>query len=543
MPGRDATPLQSTRCGGGFGQVELASGWAVEAVSGAGALFGANGLRFGADGRLYVAQAFGSQVSAIEPATGRLHVVVPPDGGIVAPDDLAFDTRGIMYATEVFSGRVSSRTARGTVEVRAGDLPVANGITVHQDRLFVDEFRIGGRILELDPGGRTPRVIARDLPLPNALAAGPDGYLYFPLVLRGEVARVRIEGGGLEVFASGLDLPTAVKLDGQGRLVVVQAGSGDIIRFDLRSRRATAVARVRPGIDNLAFSPEGALYVSHFTDGGVARIEEDGGETPIVARGMLGPFGIAEGPDGRFYVADGMSYAVLSRDGDVQRPSMLLQHGFPGYVRGIAVSARGDIYLSNSAGDIALLVPGRDVERLATGLEHVTGLAVAPDSAVVACESGAGRLLSIRKGDAPRVLARGLRGPTAVAAHDDGSYLVTESGAGRVVHWQHGEVRERLSGLQEPHGVAVRGDHAYVVDRAARSLHVLSLSSGSSRVIARGLPVGDPPGVRRPVLPGIPGIMPGPLLPFTGLAAACDGSLVLSGDGDGSVRRLRPETP
>ena len=31
------------------------------------------------------------------------------------------------------------------------DLPGANGITIHNDRVFIDEFRRGGRIFELYP--------------------------------------------------------------------------------------------------------------------------------------------------------------------------------------------------------------------------------------------------------------------------------------------------------------------------------------------------------------------------------------------------------
>lgn len=518
----------------------MALGWTAELALGPSALFGANGLHFGPDGQLYVAQAFGSQVSRIDPATGTVGLVSRQDGALVAPDDLAFDSQGVMYATEVFSGRVSARARDGGVRVLAGDLPVVNGITVHQERIFVDEFRVGGRVLELYRDGRAPRVIAQDQVLPNALTAGPDGYLYFPLVVNGEVARVPIDGGAVEVFISGLDLPTAVKFDPQGRLIVVQSGSGEVTRYELPSRLATRVARVRPGIDNLAFSASGELFVSHFTDGGIDRIGADGSEQALVRAGILGPYGLAEAPDGRLFFADGMSYGVLSPDGTIERPSMLLRHGFPGYVCGIAVAADGTLYLGNSAGGIASFVPGQEADFLATELDQVMGLAVAPDGSVLACEAGGGRLLSIRKGAEPRVLASGLKQPTAVAVAGDGSYLISEAGSGRVLHWQHGSLTTMKSGLVQPHGIAVQGDAVYVVDRADKSLHALSLASGKSSVVAHGLPVGTAAGVVPHVLPGIPGIMPGPLLSFTGLTATRDGGLALSGDADGSLLRLRP---
>ena len=69
--------------------------------------------------------------------------------GFVAPDDIAFDDGGVLFATEVMDGRVSARLPNGATRVVAADLPGANGIVFHRGRLFVDEFRPGGRILEL----------------------------------------------------------------------------------------------------------------------------------------------------------------------------------------------------------------------------------------------------------------------------------------------------------------------------------------------------------------------------------------------------------
>ena len=142
-------------------------------------LFGANGLRTGPDGRIYIAQVSGSQISAVDIATGRLETISPKGGDIVAPDDLAFDAAGNIYATEVLNGRVTVRDAAGHSRVLRGDLPVANGITIYRGRLFISECRPGGRILELDLSGGEPRVLCADVPMPNAMEVGPDGLLYF----------------------------------------------------------------------------------------------------------------------------------------------------------------------------------------------------------------------------------------------------------------------------------------------------------------------------------------------------------------------------
>ncbi len=118
-------------------------------------LFGANGLRTGPDGRLYIAQVTGSQISALDVNTGEIETISAKGGDIIAPDDLAFGADGSLFATEVMDGRVSMRDAAGTARVLRDDLPSANGITVHQGRLFVNECR-----------GRRPAV--RDGPRPAA---------------------------------------------------------------------------------------------------------------------------------------------------------------------------------------------------------------------------------------------------------------------------------------------------------------------------------------------------------------------------------------
>src|SRR3954466_1773461 len=88
-----------------------ADGWRLERLTAPNRLFGANGLRTGPDGRVYVAQVTGSQISALDRTTGQLDTVSPKGGDIVAPDDVAFDASGNLYATEVMDGRVSMRDA------------------------------------------------------------------------------------------------------------------------------------------------------------------------------------------------------------------------------------------------------------------------------------------------------------------------------------------------------------------------------------------------------------------------------------------------
>src|SRR3954465_5137848 len=146
-----------------------ADGWNLERLTAPSRLFGANGLRTGPDGRVYIAQVTGSQVSALDVATGELDTVIANGGDIVAPDDIAFDPHGNLYATEVMDGRVSVRDVGGATRVLRDDVPSANGIPFPPGRLFVGECREAGRLMEFDLGGGPPRILLENAPSPNAM--------------------------------------------------------------------------------------------------------------------------------------------------------------------------------------------------------------------------------------------------------------------------------------------------------------------------------------------------------------------------------------
>ena len=496
-------------------------------------------MRWGPDGQLYVAQAFGSQISAVDVATGAARVVAPADGAVVGPDDLAFDSRGNMFVTEVMSARVSAIAPNGTVSVIASDVPVANGITVHDDRIFMSEFNPDGRIWELDANGAPPRLIAEHQMMPNALCLGPDGMLYYPLVPLGEVWRVRVDGGAPERVIGGLNTPTAVKFDAMGRLFAVESGSGEISLIDPATGTKSCFARVAYGIDNFAFAPDARMFVSHFTDGEVIEIAPGGAQRVAVAGGMTGPFGLAVNEHGEVLVADGMSLAVVDRQGTVSRPAMLLQHGFPGYVRGVAAGRPGEFIVTNSAGQCARYRPGAEAEVLADGLDQAMGVIMTANEEVVLCEAGAGRVVAIGADGMARVLASGLDRPTGLAEAPGGGLFVTEAGAGRLCHIDHDGPRLVIDGLDEPHGVTVSGGAAVVLDRGAGTL-CRADGRGGHAVIARNLPLGAHGGMHPNVLPGIADLMPGPLLPFADLATLPDGRIVLGADDCGALLAVAP---
>lgn len=515
-----------------------APGWSLHRLTPPSRLFGANGLRTGADGRIYIAQVTGSQISALDIGTGAVEAISPKGGGIVAPDDVAFDNDGRLIATEVMNGRVSV-LENGSSRVVRDDVPSANGITVHKGRLFIGECRPGGRLLELGLDGSAPRVILENVPSPNAMEFGPDGLLYFPVMDANEIWRIDPDAGGEPERVTGdLGVPDSVKFDADGFIVSTQVFSGQVLRIDPRNGDKTVLAQLNPGLDNCTFA-DGRLFVSSFT-GEITEILPDGGTRSALPGGLNWPLDLAVGADGALYVADGTFFYRLS-EGEKQIAGMLFTPGYPGFLRGLTLAAPGEFVVTTANGEVARYRPDTsETDVLASGFDQLYGVALATDGSAVVVEQGTGRVLAIRSGDT-EVLADGLRLPVGVTLGTDGAVLVSESGAGRVVKLVRGKAVTLVDGLQQPHGVLIRDGLLYIVDAGLKCVIEVDLETGARQTIASDLPVGAPAGVVPKPLLGMPPFS-GPQGPFAGIAAGPDGSLYISADADGSVLALRPST-
>jgi sugar lactone lactonase YvrE len=512
-----------------------ADGWRLERLTVPSRLFGANGLRTGPDGRVYVAQVTGSQISALDLQTGRLDTVSAKGGDIIAPDDVAFDARGNMYATEVMDGRVSVREPGGETRVLRDDLPCANGITVHQGRLFVNECREGGRLMELDGSGSIVRTLAESLPSPNAMEVGPDGMLYYPLMTANEIWRVDPNGGEPQRVAGDLGVPDAVKFDSEGFIVSTQVASGQVLRIDPRSGSKTVLAQLTPGLDNLTFVGD-RLLVSNFT-GEITEILPGGDTATVLPGGLNWPLDLTVGDDGNLYVADGTYFYVVRADGSLETVGMLFSPGYPGFLRGVAATGPDEFVVTTSGGQVATYRPSAgETTYLATEFDQLYGVATRGDTVVFA-ELGTGRVHTLRSGNV-ETLASGLQDPIGIAFAPDGAALVAESGAGRVARLSGSRAETVVDGLQRPQGILVADGQLYIVDAGTKEVIAFDLDSKERRTIASGLPIGPPPGVEPKPLKGMPPFS-GPQGPFAGIASASDGTLYVSADGDGSVLALQ----
>jgi sugar lactone lactonase YvrE len=516
----------------------LAEGWTLDRLTQPSRLFGANGMRTGADGRIYVAQVAGSQVSAIDIDTGVIEAISPKGGAIVGPDDLVFDEEGNLYVTEITENQVRMLAPNGTSRVICDNMPVANPITYYQGRLIAGECRIGARIMELDRNGGAPRVIIDNVPMANAFDVGPDGKLYFPVMGTNEIWRVSLDGGAPEVVAKDLGVPDSVKFDPQGNIISTQVASGQVLRIDPRTGDKTVLADIGPGLDNSTFVGN-RLFVSHIT-GSIHEILEPGKIRPLVEKGLQWPMGLAEGVDGTLFVADGGFTYTLPRGGNLELAGLLFTPGFPGFTRGVAAgSAAGEWIVTTANGDVTRWRPAEQKhEVLANGYDKLMGVAVASGGAVVFAESGTGRVL-VTEGGATTVLASGLNKPVGVAVGSDGTCYVADAGAGKVVKLSRGKAETVLDGLKQPEGIAFHNGKLYILDVFTKELIECDVATRARRTIAANLPVGVPPGVVLKYL-GAVGDMCGPMVSFADVAAGADGTLYVAGDAEGCVLAIRP---
>jgi len=520
----------------------VAEGWRLERLTPPSRLFGANGLRTGPDGRLYIAQVTGSQISALDVRTGRIDTISAKGSDIIAPDDVAFGPDGTMYATEVMDGRVSALAKDGRARVLRDDLPCANGITVHDGRLFINECRDGGRLMELALDGGAPRVLLENLPSPNAMEVGPDGMLYYPLMTANEIWRVDLDSKGPsepQRVVGDLGVPDAVKFDSDGYIVSTQVASGQVLRIDPRSGEQTVLAQLTPGLDNLAIV-DGRLFASNFT-GEITEIVGGGETRTMLPGGLNWPLDLAIGDDERLYVADGTYFYAVGADGSLQTVGMLFSPGYPGFLRGLAPAGPGEFVVTTSGGQVARYRPAsNETDYLATDFDQLYGVAIGPGQTIVFAELGTGRVHALRSGNV-ETLASDLQDPVGVAIAPDGSPLVAESAAGRVMKLTGSGADVVVDGLQKPQGLLVRDGQLYIVDAGAKEVVAFDLNSKARNTIASGLPVGTPPGVEPKPLKGMPPFS-GPQGPFAGIAAGPDGSLYVSADADGSVLALRRDS-
>ncbi|MDQ1923887.1 SMP-30/gluconolactonase/LRE family protein [Massilia pseudoviolaceinigra] len=197
----------------------------------------ANGIRFGPDGAMYVADYVEHTIYRIDPASGAV-AVHAREAAMSQPNDLTITAAGVIYASDPDwkknAGRVWRIDPDGKVTLAADQLGTANGIDVSPD----------GRTLYVNES------VQRHI---WAFTIAPDGTL-----------------GGKRRIASfadfGLD---GMRVDVDGNLYVTRIGKGTVVKMSPQGRILAEIALPGKKPSNISFGgPDGrTAYVTEVENG------------------------------------------------------------------------------------------------------------------------------------------------------------------------------------------------------------------------------------------------------------------------------------
>lgn len=246
------------------------------------------------------------------PTRYNAHIVLR---GLARPDDLVFDQQGHLLFSDYYNGTVSRVNTNGTVTVLLHGLAGPEGLVVLSDGTLVIAEQRTNRILALPPGAFTPNVL-RTLPGMPSTAACKDGVdgialdptnntLIIPDSPTGNVYRMSLDGQSLTLLASGITRPVGATVDAQGTIYVADECGGALWRItpDGKTTRIGGFGM----LDDVVLDTHGNALVIDLAPSIHALIRlnlSTGARTTLASRGFIEPQGLAIDARGDIYVSD-----------------------------------------------------------------------------------------------------------------------------------------------------------------------------------------------------------------------------------------------
>ena len=482
-----------------------------------------NGISFGPDGTLWVANVLGATITQIDPETGDILSRLTAADGVLFPDDVVVAGDGTIYWTDIGLGTVFKRLPDGTtfplVLPIPGGLNSANPLTLNEDgtRLWAAGCYGGppanNSFVELDSSGADPangiiNVLRADIPgcASNGMSYN-DGFLYSPQPFTNEILRLDPALGADQVpvpVTTGYSVPIGTAFDSNGDLYALAQGVGEIVRVDIddpdTANNRTVIAEIPVGwADNIAILPvDGAddrIFVSSASDSVIAEVLPGGTLRTVVPGNFQLPFGVAVIHD-RVYSAHIAGIVEYDRNTHEQIGHYRAAFGLsqlPAVTSMIAWD-HNLVVMSALTGQISVWDP-------ATNTPVAEGLVFPPTDAQpfrgdLIVTQGNGEIVRLAAdltpidviGNVPGASGLAAKGKNVyVADHDDGTIL-------QII--RRGKVLATptvvVDGLAGPEGIDIVGNQLYVVEGLAQTLTRVNLKTGTRRVVADELGLQDP---------------------------------------------------
>lgn len=232
---------------------------------------------------------------------------------------------------------------------------------------------------------------------------------------------------------------------------------------------------------DLTFGPDGQLYVADKFGNRIVVMDPDTLEvTDVIADGLLpGVHDISFGPDGKAYVAvtGASAIAVLANGPEGYAIESALQP-FP-RTEGVLAHSNGRTYIMSSGTGELVMMQGRDLLDVVSGMPGAHDVAEAPDGTIWVADNMQLRLVrfsqDLEQLQVIQGVGFGFAGPRYLDFDEAGRLIVADQDAHRILLID--PVDERLVGVlgdgtpgkgpykfDDPEGVAVRGNAYYFAD-------------------------------------------------------------------------------
>ena len=508
-----------------------------------------DGLTFGPDGNLYVANWHGRDIVVMNPDSGEIVDRIGNDVGVDTSAGVAFGPDDTLYWTSFWDGGVCGLTSGGKKTCQDFD-GFSLSVTVSDGgRLFASAGPLADILYELDPAlVDPPRLIAN---IPGVIAHfdfGPDGWLYAPIQYAGEIVRVNVDSEPVivETVAAGIPWVWAVRFDSQGQLHAV-AGMDPlhdrIIRVDTDTGASEMVAQMPSGLGELVFNGDDRLFAAQTYNGAIYEVLANGEVRTASPGGVTAAGDVAVLPrlDGES-VFLGDSFWLREFDAATgEERSVARVTSFPGsVVEAQTVAADGENLILTSFWRNAVQVwnPWTQEELERYDDFNMPANAIRFQGDLVVAELGTSSVVRASAADPSQrvTIATNLDTPAGLAA-SDGDLWVSDYGKGSILQLvANGEAlaepRLVATDLAGPEGLTLTPDgRLLVVETGAGRLSAIDLETGETSIVSTGLgtTANNPEGAT-------------PTWVFSGVAVSPSGAIYVTGDAANVIYRI-PSAP
>lgn len=466
-----------------------------------------NGMSFGPDGTLWVANVFGATITQIDPESGAIISRLTAADGVFFPDDVIVASNGDIYWTDIGIGVVFKKPA-GAPAVPLAALSSANPLTLSDDetRLFAAGCYgappLNNDFVEIDPvnGGIIDTFRSN---VPGCASNGMswnDGFLYSPQPFEDRILRIDPDTGEITTVTENWPVPIGTAFDSQGNLYSLAQGIGEVVRVDIDDPdtlgNRTVIAEIPfAWADNIAIDDRDRIFISSATDSQIAEVLADGSLRTVVA----GQFQLAGGAnviDDIVYSTHPSGIVAYDRTTGAQLDHYRTPAGVGDLPFVLSSSVWGDdlVLMSPLDGSILRWDPVANVE-LERGL--LPGpIDAEPFEGDLLVTTLTGDIIRVDEQLVPIAVVANVPGSTGLAA-SGGNVWVADQANGTILQIIESGVPltepvVAFEGLAGPEGLDIRHNKMYVVEGAAGTLTEIHMVSGKRKSVGTDLGFQDP---------------------------------------------------